>query len=355
MLRDELGLLAHRDRAHGGLDLALHGGGERRLAVGVVPIADIGPGGLYDVEGLGEGVREREHVGVHAGVDPVVGLDDGDPVALGHAQAHVTALAVAAVGLRHDVVALEGGGHRKGVASLALNRRVARARVVRSSLVPLPRDMRVGGNVSRARFGGCRNRRSDLDLARRRAHGHTRDIDRTGSGNKSARRVSQARRADLRRHFALEVFAAQSISKLEGLSRSTRDIGIRAVLGVSALPLEVELVRIDERRCVLFLGTSLGGITDSEYGVVGIGVDERNRIDVNRTRLFDLAGGGLVHRINASSGLNLNVLALKGVGYRERSARLALDLGEARVLRGGCGPGVGDLGIGRGLLRGTGS
>ena len=103
VLRDELGLLAHRDRTRGGLDLALHSGGERRLAVGVVPVADIGPGGLHDVEGLGEGVREREHVGVHAGVNPIVGLDDGDPVALGHAQAHVAALAVAAVGLvDHD-------------------------------------------------------------------------------------------------------------------------------------------------------------------------------------------------------------------------------------------------------------
>ena len=34
-------------------------------------------------------------------------------------------LAIAAVGLGHDVVALEGGGHRQGVTGLTLDRRVA--------------------------------------------------------------------------------------------------------------------------------------------------------------------------------------------------------------------------------------
>ena len=50
-------------------------------------------------------------------------------------------LAVTAVGLGHDVVPLKGGGHRQGVAGLTLDRRVARARVVRGALIPLPRDM----------------------------------------------------------------------------------------------------------------------------------------------------------------------------------------------------------------------
>ena len=36
-------------------------------------------------------------------------------------------LAIAAVGLGHDVPALKGGGHRQGVTGLTLDRRVARA------------------------------------------------------------------------------------------------------------------------------------------------------------------------------------------------------------------------------------
>ena len=50
-------------------------------------------------------------------------------------------LAIAAIGLSHDVVALEGSGHRQGVTGLTLDRRVARACGVRRALVPLPRDM----------------------------------------------------------------------------------------------------------------------------------------------------------------------------------------------------------------------
>ena len=86
-------------------------------------------------------------------------------------------LAIAAVGLGHDVVALKGGGHRQGVAGLALDRRVARARVSRGALVPLPRDMRIGGNVGGTHLGGRRNRGANLDFARSRAHGHARDIN----------------------------------------------------------------------------------------------------------------------------------------------------------------------------------
>ena len=50
-------------------------------------------------------------------------------------------LAIAAVGLGHDVVALKGGGHRQGVTGLILDRRVALACGVRGALIPLPRDM----------------------------------------------------------------------------------------------------------------------------------------------------------------------------------------------------------------------
>ena len=86
-------------------------------------------------------------------------------------------LSVAAVGLSHDVAALKGGGHRQGVTGLTLDRRVARARVVRGALIPLPRDMRIGGNVGGARLGGRRNRGTNLDFARSRAHSHARDIN----------------------------------------------------------------------------------------------------------------------------------------------------------------------------------
>ena len=110
--------------------------------------------------------------------------------------------------------------------------------------------------------------------------------------------------------------------------------------------MEVELARVDKRRGALLLGASLGGIANREHGVVGLGIDERNRVDVHRTGLFDLVGGGLTHRIYASSSLDSDVLALEVIGHREGSARLALDLGKARVLRGRCGPGVGDLGVG---------
>ena len=50
-------------------------------------------------------------------------------------------LAIAAVGLSHNVAALKGGGHRQGVTGLTLDRRVARACGVRGALIPLPRDM----------------------------------------------------------------------------------------------------------------------------------------------------------------------------------------------------------------------
>ena len=50
-------------------------------------------------------------------------------------------LAIAAVGLGHDVAALKSGGHRQSVTGLTLDRRVARARVVRGALIPLPCDM----------------------------------------------------------------------------------------------------------------------------------------------------------------------------------------------------------------------
>ena len=86
-------------------------------------------------------------------------------------------LAVTAVGLGHDVVALEGGGHRQGVTGLTLDRRVARARVSRGAHIPLPRDMRIGGNVGGIRLGGRRNRGTNLDFARSRAHSHARDIN----------------------------------------------------------------------------------------------------------------------------------------------------------------------------------
>ena len=86
-------------------------------------------------------------------------------------------LAIAAVGLGHDVAALKGGGHRQGVTGLALDRRVARARVARGALIPLPRDMRIGGNVGGTRLGGRRNRGTNLNFARSRAHSHARDIN----------------------------------------------------------------------------------------------------------------------------------------------------------------------------------
>ena len=86
-------------------------------------------------------------------------------------------LAVTAVGLGHDVVALEGGGHRQGVTGLALDRRVTRAGAARSTLIPLPRDMRIGGNVGGTRRGGRRDRGTNLDFARGGAHGHFGDIN----------------------------------------------------------------------------------------------------------------------------------------------------------------------------------
>ena len=50
-------------------------------------------------------------------------------------------LAIPAVGLGHDVVALKGAGHRQGVTGLTLDRRVARVCGARSALVPLPRNV----------------------------------------------------------------------------------------------------------------------------------------------------------------------------------------------------------------------
>ena len=85
--------------------------------------------------------------------------------------------AIAAVGLGHDVAALKGSGHRQGVTGLTLDRRVARAGGIRGALIPLPRDMRIGGNVGGTRLGGRRNRGTDLDFARSRAHSHARDIN----------------------------------------------------------------------------------------------------------------------------------------------------------------------------------
>ena len=86
-------------------------------------------------------------------------------------------LAIAAVGLGHDVAALKGSGHRQGVTGLTLDRRIARARVSRGAHIPLPRDMRIGGNVGGTRHGSRRNRGTNLDFARSRAHSHARDIN----------------------------------------------------------------------------------------------------------------------------------------------------------------------------------
>ena len=53
---------------------------------------------------------------------------------------------------------------------------------------------------------------------------------------------------------------------------------------------------------------------------------EKRAVNIMGNAVVLLAGSGLVHRVNASVGLDPDVLALKVIAHHERSARLALDL-----------------------------
>ena len=61
----------------------------------------IDPRTLDDVHGAIHHGRTLEHAPVHGGIDPVIRLDDGNPLAMGHLQATVARGAIALVGLVH--------------------------------------------------------------------------------------------------------------------------------------------------------------------------------------------------------------------------------------------------------------
>lgn len=67
---------------------------------------------LYDVDRLGVHAREREQVGIHAALDPVVGFEDGNPLAVRLVEPAVTGGAVALVVLvdHHDAFVARGMG-----------------------------------------------------------------------------------------------------------------------------------------------------------------------------------------------------------------------------------------------------
>ena len=71
------------------------------LSSGVVPVVHVDPRALDDVDGTVHHRGAREHALVHDRVDPVVRLDDGNPLAAGHLQAAVARGTVAFVGLVH--------------------------------------------------------------------------------------------------------------------------------------------------------------------------------------------------------------------------------------------------------------
>ena len=67
---------------------------------------------LHDVDRLGVHAREREQVGIHAALDPVVGFEDGNPLAVRLVEPAVAGGAVALVVLvdHHDALVARGMG-----------------------------------------------------------------------------------------------------------------------------------------------------------------------------------------------------------------------------------------------------
>ena len=71
---------------------------------------------LHDVDRLGVHAREREQVGIHAAFDPVVGFEDGNPLAVRLVEPAVAGGAVALVVLvdHHDTLVARGVGAHNG-------------------------------------------------------------------------------------------------------------------------------------------------------------------------------------------------------------------------------------------------
>lgn len=71
---------------------------------------------LHDVDRLGVHAREREQVGIHAALDPVVGFEDGNPLAVRLVEPAVAGGAVALVVLvdHHDTLVARGVGAHNG-------------------------------------------------------------------------------------------------------------------------------------------------------------------------------------------------------------------------------------------------
>lgn len=71
---------------------------------------------LHDVDRLGVHAREREQVGIHAAFDPVVGFEDGNPLAVRLVEPAVAGGAVALVVLvdHHDTLVARGMGAHNG-------------------------------------------------------------------------------------------------------------------------------------------------------------------------------------------------------------------------------------------------
>ena len=192
-------------------------------------------------------------------------------------------LTIAAIGFGDHVEFFEIFSHRERVARFAFNGRGARRCVARGSLIPLPRNMRIGAHIGGARFGGGGDGRANLNLARRGGHGNVRNVDGARRRDDCAGGVGKRRSAYLRRDRALDIFSAQLIAELKRLGGGARYVGISAGFGIAALPLVIQLRSVDENpRSGAFLpGARFGDIPHREHACVVFGIDDGNGVELN--------------------------------------------------------------------------
>ena len=98
-MQQQLGLIGHGERLRS-RDAPLVGAGHLERLTRALEHAPVGALGHVDLRL--EAVDQREQVGEHAALDPVVRLEDGEPIARGLVDAAVDGRAVAAVGLVDD-------------------------------------------------------------------------------------------------------------------------------------------------------------------------------------------------------------------------------------------------------------
>ena len=240
----------------------------------------------------------------------------------------------------------------KGIGGRAIDLRRARRR--RVAAVPRPRNVLVGGHITRSRISGRRDGLACVGLARL-VELNARDVDGTRSTDRARALSIVIAAADLCGYMATDRLALVGC-KLKGARRCALDIGVGAALSICDLPLIAQLRGINVIGSALLfsecLDSVVNGIDEGAGGGAFGGQD--GGVDVHSAGLLEgthaVAGRPAAERdlIRARVRGNRYVVALEVVGHRERRAGLSLDglpRGRAAGFRGALVllPGVGDL------------